>query len=97
MLLAIVWSGAPFLATASCKYRGISVANLYPGSLKNLFQPAGGFFRPTLTPILYHTMLWVKKIITQYIVVLSEFMPVRGTYLRSLTVFFVKLGSGHLN
>jgi hypothetical protein len=37
---------------------------------------------PTVAAILYHIILWVKKINTQHIVVLSEFMPVRGIYSR---------------
>ncbi len=75
MLLEIVLPGAPFWATASCKYCGLFVANLFAGSLKRPLHPAGDFLRPTLAAILYHIILWVKKIITQYIVVLSDFWP----------------------
>jgi hypothetical protein len=63
----------------------------------------GGFaipwatFRPTLAVILYHIILWVKKIITQHIVVLSEMRPEPGTYLRDSTLFFVTPDRGYLN
>ncbi len=97
MLLEIILPGAPFWATASCKYCGLLVANLVAGSLKRPLHPAGDFLRPTLASILYHIILWVKKIVTLYIVVLSELMSVRGTNSRHLTIVFVKRVRGYLN